>query len=200
MAVAGIGRSVAELPATSRLRGMHRRIEDRLRQAGLAEAAGGQILETNAAALLHRLNVLGDEEHFDLLHPSRTLLILLDDCGVVDAEVLRAAASIESEHVTLRIAPANDLASDVPAPDTTETLLEDLVVADAEVRLIALAERLDHARHLHLREPAEWPAFHESMRTVYAPVATRTHPRLDYRYDWWCDMFGRRFLGRAASM
>lgn len=196
MAVAGGGReAVAGLPGSGRAREMHARLEDRLARAGLPDTGRGQVLDTHARALAHRLRVLHDEEHFDLLHPSRTLLILLDDCDVVDADVLAAAASIESEHPALRIEPANDLARATPNPDTAESLIEALVVESTEVRLIALAERLDHARHLHLAEPARWAPFHASMCAVYAPVARRTHPRLAQRCDRWCDMFGRRFLG-----
>ncbi|HUF13331.1 MAG TPA: hypothetical protein VMN78_09540 [Longimicrobiales bacterium] len=179
---------------------MHRRIQERLAQAGLAAQERSQILDTHAAVLLHRFDVLEKEDHFELLHPSRTLLILLDDCGVVDADVLSAAASIESEHVALRVAPANEIARAVPLPDAGDELLERLVVAGPEIRLIALAERLDHARHLHLRAAAAWPAFHDAMCAIYAPVARRTHPRLEERFDHWCDMFGRRFLGAAGSI
>jgi hypothetical protein len=174
---------------------MQRRLERRLGRAGLPTADAERVLDANAAALLRRLDALRDEEHPDLLHPSRTLSILLDDCDVVDAELLEAAASVESEFAALRIAPRNDLARGVPAPDTDENLLEALVVATADVRLIALAERLDHARHLHLRESESWSAFHATMCDIYRPVARRTHPQLARRYDWWCPMFGRRFLG-----
>ena len=177
---------------------MHRRIERRLERAGLPAAHARVVLDANAAALAHRMDVLGDDEHPDLLHPSRTLLILLDDCGVVDARVLEAAASVESEHPALRIPHRNDLAGSVPLADS-ETLLEDLVSVSDDVRSIALAERLDHARHLHLREHGSWPSFHEQACSVYRPVAHRSLPRLARRYDWWCRMFARRFLGSGSA-
>ena len=176
---------------------MHRRLDARLQRAGLEGARRETVLETNAAASLERLRVLRNEEHFETLHPARSILILLDDVGIVDADVLAAAASVESEHADLRIEPANQLAVDTPLSDAGETLLEALIVASDEVRLIALAERLDHARHLHLRDPSSWARFHELARTVYAPVARRTHPRLEQRFDRWCEMFGSRFLGGA---
>ena len=66
--------------------------------------------------------------------------------------------------------------------------------APASIRLIALAERLDHARHLHLREPVHWRPFHEGIGAIYAPIAERTHPRLAGRYAWWLTTFRSRFL------
>lgn len=161
-------------------------------------ASRERVLEVVAFAMLHRLELLHDEEHFETLHPARTLLILLDDCDVTDPDVLEAAASIESEHDELRVAPASALATAVPTPLTSgESIAEDLVVAPSDIRLIAIAERLDHARHLHLRPSAAWDAFHASVGAVYLPVAHRTHPRLARRYDWWWRMFGQRFLKRA---
>lgn len=185
--------AVAQLPASGRLREMHLRIARRLETAGLEAAARARVLDANARALVHRLSVLGDEEHFEALHPSRTLLILLDDVEVADADVLATAALVESEHPPFRL--RGDTSAVVPTPDSSGAeLAEDLVGATAPVRLIALAERLDHARHLHLRDPSAWRAFHESIEAVYAPVAHRTHPRLARRYAWWLGTFRRRFL------
>ena len=193
--------AVSRLPLSGRLREMHGRLARRLEKAGLDELASEQVLEAHAAALLHRLEVLGDDEHFEALHPSRTMLILLDDCDVVDATVLQAAPGVESEHDPLRPAGVDGLAAAVPRPGTHgERLLEELVAASGVVRLLALAERLDHARHLHLRERPAWAPFHTSFGAVYLPIAHRTHPRLARRYDWWWRMFRRRFLegGKGA--
>ena len=193
--------AVAALPAAGRLREMHGRLERRLEKAGLGAEARERVLDANARAMLHRLEVLGNDEHFETLHSARTLLILLDDCDVDDAETLAAAAGVESAHDALRVAisePGSAGSAQVPIPASSgETLLEDLVSAPLETRLIALAERLDHARHLHLRPPAEWGAFHESIGSVYLPLAGRSHPRLARRYDWWWRMFRRRFLAGA---
>ena len=188
------GDAVARLPAGGRIHEMHLRLARRLEQARLPDADRARVLEANAAALLHRQSVLRDEEHFEALHPTRTLLILLDDCDVVDADVLEAAPAVESEHDSLRAQQGNKLAAIVPIPADAERLMEDLVVASGEVRLLALAERLDHARHLHLREGGTWAEFHRSIGAVYRPIAHRTHPRLARRYDWWWRMFERRFL------
>lgn len=189
----GPGDAVA--PEGRRATEMLRRIERQLDRAGITPSDGARIGSRLEAALRHRVRVLGDDEHFDALHPARTLLILLDDCDVTDPDVLEAAASVESEHAALRIPAANGLAARVPAPaEAGDSLLERLVVEDESVRLIALAERLDHARHLHLREPAAWADFHASIGDVYAPVALRTHPRLARRYAWWWRTFRDRFL------
>ncbi len=190
---------VAELLPAGRLRDMQRRVERRLERSGLAVDGRERVLRAHAAALLHRLSVLADDEHFDALHPSRTLLILLDDCAVTDVRVLEAAATVESEHASLRVAAANALAEAVPLPAAHPDLLEQLVVADEDVQLIALAERLDHARHLHLRDAADWVPFHALVEDVYAPVARRTHPRLGRRYDWWQRTFRRRFLDAKGA-
>ena len=194
------GDPVDGLPASGRLREMHQRLARRLESARLPEAGRARVLQANAAALVHRQKTLRDEEHFDALHPTRTLLILLDDCDVVDADVLEAAARVESEHDALRVTDVDTLAALVPLPARTERLMEELVVASGEVRLLALAERLDHARHLHLREPAAWADFHASITDVYVPIAHRTHPRLARRYDWWTRMFRRRFLGPGKGV
>ena len=192
--------AVERLPASGRLRDMHRRLALRLERAGLDGSACAPVLEANASSLLHRLDALRDEEHFELLHPSRTLLILLDDCGVFDADVLCAAVGVDSEHAALHVPATGEPERSVPVPASSDDrLLEELIVATPEVRLIALAERLDHARHLHLREPSAWPGFHASVGDVYLPVAHRTHPRLARRYDWWWRMFGRRFLAAPSG-
>lgn len=187
---------------------MHRRLERRLEGTALDGPLRSAVLGANATALLHRLRVLGDEEHPDVLHPSRTLLILLDDCGVSDAGALITACGFDS--VDARLAPPvrapgtdGEGAPGIPTPTDAEAgrlddeagLLESLVVAEAPVRLVALAERLDHARHLHLRDRAEWEPFHRLAVEVYTPVAVRTHERMARRWSWWCGMFARRFLG-----
>jgi hypothetical protein len=186
--------AVARLPAGGRIREMQTRLARRLETARLPEVVRARVLESNAAALLHRQDVLRDEEHFEALHPTRTLLILLDDCDVLDADVLEAAPRIESAHDALRMNAQGTLAALVPLPMENDRLMEELVIASGEVRLLALAERLDHARHLHLRERADWAEFHRSVGDVYMPIAHRTHPRLARRYDWWWRMFQRRFL------
>ncbi|HEX6589076.1 MAG TPA: hypothetical protein VF039_08640 [Longimicrobiales bacterium] len=184
----------SELSTTNRVADMLRRLERRFEQAEIDPAAAASVLNLISPILELRGRTFGGE-HFETLHPARTLLILLDDCAVTDPELLAAAATIESEHPTLRPAARHAIAARVPLPDVAgDALLEELVAADPPVRLIALAERLDHARHLHLRERALHAGFHRGIGEVYAPVAARTHPRLARRYDWWWHTFLRRFL------
>lgn len=200
MVVAAAGRNAVErLPASGRLRDMHRRLELRLRHAGVAEDDSLRVLDAAGTALMHRLHVLRDEAHPDLLHPARTVLILLDDCDVAEPDLLEAGAYVESEFPELRVPHRSDVARAVPTVESGDMLLEDLVAATVGVRLVSLAERLDHARHLHLHEPERWTAFHRQTRDVYRPVALRTHAVLARRYDTWCRMFERRFLDAPPS-
>jgi hypothetical protein len=145
-----------------------------------------------------------DDHHPDFLHPARTALILMDDVRVATAGVLAAALVTETRDPTLRPHPRHgrtlgaawELAAEVPDPhDVPDRLLEALVTASHDARLVAGAERLDHARHLHLRSRAEWEPYHTLTRDVYTPVAHRTSPALAGRLTWWCATFQERFLG-----
>src|SRR5690606_2415769 len=89
---------------------------------------------------------------------------------------------------------------EVPLPALAgDELLERLLAAGHDARLVALAERLDHARHLHLRPAAGWRAFHTLACETYLPVALRTDPTLARRFRWWCGQFERRYLSGAAG-
>jgi hypothetical protein len=81
--------------------------------------------------------------------------------------------------------------------DDQERLLEDLIVADEAVRRIALVDRLDHARHLHLLPQETWSSFHAQIVGAYAPAAERTHPVLAARFQRWAEAFARRRLPAA---
>jgi len=156
-----------------------------------------------ALAMEPRVATFEDDHHPLFLHPGRSVLVLLRDVSCVDGPLLAAAALVESEDAELRIAAADvraglggevaDLVEAVPMPGTG-SLAEALVTADERVRLLALAERLDHLRHAHLREADEgWrAAAHAEARSIYWPVAERTHPRLAQRYEHWCRTFARR--------
>ena len=58
----------------------------------------------------------------------------------------------------------------IPAPGS-ETLAEVLVTGDERLRLVALAERLDHLRHAHLRDTDDaWRrAALEEAQAIYLP-------------------------------
>ena len=156
-----------------------------------------------ALAMEPRAGVLGDDRHPAFLHPGRSVLILLRDVACVDPVTLAAAAVVESEDAALRIPPSivlrvlgadvAALAEAVPMPGGDE-LAYDLVVAEERVRLVALAERLDHLRHGHLRDADHaWrAAVHREAMAVYLPMAQRTHPRLAQRYEHWGRAFARR--------
>lgn len=179
------------------------------RHYGVAADGIPLLSAAHALAMAPRVATLTNQRHPSYLHPGHTALILLRDAGVVDAVVLAAAALTESEDADLRIplerirAEAGDEVADlvnaVPLPGGDE-LTEALVVASEAVRLVALAERLDHARHAHMREADDaWRrAIHEQAMRVYLPVAERTHAKLAGRFRHWGEAFERR-LARGPS-
>ncbi|HSG08527.1 MAG TPA: hypothetical protein VLA36_09220 [Longimicrobiales bacterium] len=159
--------------------------------------------KAHALAMEPRIAALTDDHHPLYLHPGRTVLVLLRDASCVDGTVLAAAALTESEDEVFRIGdPAvritvgdevADILRRIPLPNS-ERLAEELLVAELSVRLVALAERLDHLRHGHLRDADHaWRrAIHAQAESAYLPVAERTHPRLAQRYRHWCRTFARR--------
>lgn len=173
------------------------------RSLGVSPAGVGLLSQAHALAMEPRVDALEDDHHPLYLHPGRTALILLRDVGSVDATLLCAAALTESEDDAFRIdvsvvgarmgEAVGALVAAVPLPGS-ESLVEDLVTAPEAVRLVALAERLDHLRHAHLRDAADaWRrSVHAEAGAVYLPVARRTHPRLAQRYEHWWGAFGRR--------
>ncbi len=174
-----------------------------LRSRGMDAEGLSLLSRAHAVAMEPRMRLLHDERHPMLLHPGHTVLVLVHDADLLDARVLAAAAATESEDAGLRVSLARvrellgedvaELVAAVPRAESA-TLTEDLVTASPEARLVALAERLDHLRHAHLRDDASWGrAAHEQALRVYLPVAERTHPRLAGRYRYWCRKFAGRF-------
>jgi hypothetical protein len=175
-------------------------VERIARAAGLADDAIDLVSDAYALAMEPR-RVL-DEHDPAFLHPGRSMLVLLQDVGPLRAEVLAAAAVHESEEARFRLDPSDvrrelgervaELATSLPLP-TDEDLVERLLTLDVGARLAALAERLDHVRHAHLRDdPAWWRALREEVSAAWAPVAERTHPRLADRYRAWLRAISRR--------
>src|SRR5687767_6431553 len=136
------------------------------RRAGVDDVA--LLMSAYQIAMLPRLEHLSDVFHHDMLHPARTVLILIEQAGITETTVLAAAALTESWDSEL-VVPTSVLRTDiadavvglrdaVPTPLSKErdTLLEALVSAETDTALIAVAERLDHARHLHFRKQADW--------------------------------------------
>lgn len=183
---------------------MARRIRRTCDRLGMSAPEGDLVLDAFRLAMEPRLARISEDHHPDYLHPARTALILMDDVHVADPIVLAAALLTETRDPALA-APQEavrsldggvaDLVSQVPRPEAEgDRLLESLVTLPPGAARVAVAERLDHARHLHLRERGEWNEYHHVTRTAYAPVAARVEPGLEARLRWWCDMFARRFL------
>lgn len=160
------------------------------------------VVEAYHLAMQPRLERLSDVFHHDMLHPARCALILIE-MHCQDARLLAAVQVTETYIPALRVAPATvadalgegvaRLSAAVPDPQTDrEMLLEKLVTADDDVALIALAERLDHARHLHLRAPAVWRDYFEQTTAVYLPVAGRINHELHRRLERWAGVFEER--------
>ena len=168
-----------------------------------ARVADAPVLAAYSMALEPRLRGLGDIFHPDLLHPARNVLILLEDAACRDAEVLAAAALTETEFPELRVAAEQirgalgnhvaDLVQGIPQPrELGAELTEALVSLPEPAALIAVAERLDHARHLHFRAPEAWRPFHQQVVDVYLPFAARLNTALWERLARWAGAFERR--------
>jgi len=186
-----------------RARAMAGSVERIARAAGLGDDAIDLVSRAYALAMEPR-RVL-DEHDPAFLHPGRTILVLLQDVGPLRSELLAAAAVHESEEARFRLEPADvrrelghvvaDMVKSLPLP-TEDDLVERLVTLDEGARIAALAERLDHIRHAHLREdPARWRALRDEVSAAWAPVAERTHPRLADRYRAWLRAISRRLGG-----
>lgn len=183
---------------------MARRIARTAQRLGVPPDGEALLLQAFHAAMEPRRARLDDDHHPDYLHPARTALILMDDVRQSDPLVLATAVLVETRDPSLsadaraveRVSPAvaAELAR-IPVPQREgESLLETLLILPPAPALVAAAERLDHARHLHLREREEWGPYHATTCGVYAPVAGRVHEELGQRLEWWCSSFRRRFL------
>jgi hypothetical protein len=165
------------------------------------------IVSAYKLSIERRLAVLGDVFHPDLLHPARTALILLQDVGCTDADVLAAAVMCETEYDELRItdyvvrsrlgAAVAGMVAGVPIPaEAGDALAEELVTAPDESALIAVAERLDHARHLKFRDTMFWLPFHQQIQRVYLPFSTRVSAALEMRLLRWSEAFAHHNLAK----
>lgn len=194
----------------NRARAMAHRLEETAERLGVPPQGRRLITTAFELAMRPRVERLPDDHHPDFLHPGRTALILMEDAGIADATVIAAGTLCESLRLELAVcsteienAVGDDvrrLVRGVPLPaEAGDLLLEELVAADPAVQAIALAERLDHARHLHLRPETEWAEAHALTCEVYRPVASRVHPTFARRYRWWCGMFAERYLGSRPA-
>ena len=81
----------------------------------------------------------------------------------------------------------------IPRPGDPR-LVERLVTLGPGSALAVLAERLDHLRHLHLREDLidGWADAWEEVAEAWLPFAGRIHERLATRYAHWARTFVKR--------
>jgi hypothetical protein len=171
-------------------------------RAGLSEQETGRLEAAFRLAMTPREAHLADDHHPAFLHPGRVILVLLRDAGVTDLRTLEVGAVLESRDPLLRVdadviatelgIDVADASSAVPAPGA-EGLAERLVTLEPPVVTAALAERLDHLRHEHLREPVTpWRALADEVALVWLPVAERSSEPLARRYRHWLRTFERR--------
>jgi (p)ppGpp synthase/HD superfamily hydrolase len=170
------------------------------RRAGVDDVA--LVVDSYWAAMQPRLDHFSDVFHHDMLHPARTALILIEQAGCRSSNLVAAGEFTETLIEAVRL-PANIVRSTseevwqtvraVPNPlDHEDNLVELLVTAEPGVALVAVAERLDHARHLHMRDRSTWRSFFEQTRSVYLPVAQRVDHDLFQRFERWANSFQRR--------
>jgi hypothetical protein len=188
-----------------RAEAMARRLLRTAGRLGIDEDGRDVMMRAFEIGMAPRLAAGLDDHDPDYLHPARTALILMDDAAIHDPVTLAAALITETRDLAFVPAPRRRaelgpeilaVSDAVPGPDApSERLLELLVGAALEARLVAVAERLDHARHLHLRPEREWIPYHAATCHAYSPVADRTHAALAGRLAWWCTTFQQRFLG-----
>ena len=179
---------------------MRQRVLDRAAREAFERRDHALIDHTLTAALLARDQRVDDDHHVDALHPARTILILLDDARMTQPSALAAAALLDS--VRQDLLPADDAvdpgilaaARMVPTPHSTDSdsLIEALLALPDHLLDVALAERLDQARHLHLREkPLHAPGLALEAR-VYLPLAHRRGGLVGRRYARWHAAFTAR--------
>lgn len=187
-----------------RARAMAERLQKTAYDLGVGEPGIARILSAYETAMRPREERLDSDHHPDYLHPGRTALILMLDTDLRDPVQIAAATLLETLRPELAATTEDDevraLLAEIPSPlRDGELLTESLLLAEPELAMIALAERLDQVRHLHLRPSGEWAALHVETEEIYLPIAVRTHPTMARRYRWWCRTFRERFLDRMGA-
>lgn len=183
---------------------MAERLRETAHDLGIDEAGIERILAAHEAAMLPRERLLDSDHHPDFLHPGRTALIIMLDTPVRDPLLIAAGALLETVRPELAADPIDDevraVLAAIPTPARDgEMITEELLLAEPAVCTVALAERLDQVRHLHLRPREEWEEMHRMAEEIYLPIAVRTEPTMARRYRWWCRTFRARFLERARE-
>jgi hypothetical protein len=176
---------------------MRQRVRDRLSREIIPLSGLRHVDVALTAALEWRDALLADDHDIDALHPARTVLILIDDAALTDPDLLAAAACHESVRPELCVRPMPDGVAALPSPldSPVDELLEALVLLDGPGAAAVIAERLDHARHLHLRPRDQWPAGLALEEAVYLPLASRHGGLIGRRYERWHRAFTRRIAG-----
>lgn len=192
---------VADLP--DRAAQMRRSLSTAAVADGASDEEAHALARAFGLAMEPRLEALDDDHHPAYLHPGRAPLILIRDVGAVDVSVLVVAALHESMDARLRVPPAEiedrvgpaalGAVDSIPLPGD-ERLVERLLTLGPGLALAALAERLDHLRHLHLRDDLSdhWADAFDETVAAWLPFAQRLHPKLATRYGHWARTFARR--------
>lgn len=182
---------------------MARSLRSAMRGRGFEAAELDAVERAFRLGMRARVNTLADDHHPAYLHPGRCALVLLHDVETVDAIVLVITALHESvdqplrpsvEEVRTEIGDAAlEALRTIPLPGD-ERLVERLLSLGPGLSLAALAERLDHLRHLHLRDDLidSWAPTHAEVSGAWLPFAARTHPVLARRYAHWARTFAKR--------
>ncbi len=182
---------------------MARSLRKALVGRGASEEDEAAVGRAYALGMKARIETLTDDHHPAYLHPGRNALLLIQDVEGVDPIVLVIAALHESLDEALRAtageveaeigAGAMNALRTIPLPGD-ERLVERLLALGPGLSLAALAERLDHLRHLHLREDLidVWADTHTEVSEAWLPFAARTHPVLTRRYAHWVRTFAKR--------
>jgi hypothetical protein len=204
----GTGECVTARMLRERSAAMLHRVLERAAKEALSRNDLTMIEHALSAALLLRDAVLEDDHDIDALHPARTVLILLDDARMTDPATLAAAALLESGRDDLAVAvdhaPIPDhvraIHARIPTPRSHDKgdLLEALLGLEGDLLDVALAERLDHARHLHLRDRALWAAGFRLEEEIYLPLAERRGGLVGRRYARWHGAFAKRMAAAGV--
>jgi hypothetical protein len=197
---------------------MATRIERALEGHGFLEGEREAVLTAHGEAGLFRAGFLPpDEDHPDWLHPGRTLLVLLEDGGVRDPELLKLGAGLDQrEPAWIPVDTRQTLvAADFPFfatgfggevhPEEEAHWLEAALLLDSGLLTLMVAEGLDLVRHRHLLPPTP-VRLRAAQRGVnlLTPLAYRVGGTLERRFRWWTrrvapTLAGPEFFGSSST-
>jgi hypothetical protein len=198
---------------------MATRLERALEGHGVTRSNREAILQAHGEAGVFREAFLPpDEDHPDWLHPGRTLLVLLDDGGIRDRDLLVLAAGVdqrEPQHIPAGTRRSLEAAGfplfaegfgGESDPDEEAGWLEAAILLDPGSLTLLVAEGLDLVRHLHLLPPSasRARAAHRGVNLL-APLAYRIGGTLERRFRWWTrrvapTLAGPEFFGSSSTI